>query len=236
MPKYFDTNVIRYLSTGLAGQRLPQERKARIVLSAVSAIELVSQIAVSPQEALDAIHRFEGWLDTDKAILLDWSETFVAEHVFGLEPDVTTFNLLTQVLGVCYRTDRPNHQLIADAQRLREFNENTKTRKAGLFQQAAEGLRRRALSQAQLRAILPNTIVQSLRIKYRQENNTRITDAHIETGLSANIEFHANLVERAVNQPDFNFLSRAHLNDLFDAEQLAYLANGDLTFLTADTG
>lgn len=144
--KYFDTNVIRYLGTGLAGQCLPQEHKARIVLSAVSAIELVSQVAVSPQDALDAIHRFESWLNTDRAILLDWSETFVGEHVFGLNPDLTTFTLLTQVLGVCYRTNRPNDRLVADAQRLREFNERAKRQKAELFQNTANSLRQRALS------------------------------------------------------------------------------------------
>lgn len=80
MPYFFDTNVIRYLSTGLAGHNLPKDQKSRMVVSAVSAIELVSQIALSPQEALDAVHTFENWLDRnaldgrkaiDEWILLD---------------------------------------------------------------------------------------------------------------------------------------------------------------------
>lgn len=101
MPYFLDTNVIRYLSAGLAGQHLPPEHKSRVVVSAVSAIELVSQIAVSPQEALDAVHTFENWLDTDRAILLEWSETFVGEHVFGIAPNESVFELLQQVLNVC---------------------------------------------------------------------------------------------------------------------------------------
>lgn len=235
MTACFDTNVIRYLGQGLTGQHLPQHLKERIVLSAVSAIELVSQIAVTPQEALSAIHTFENWLDTTHAVLLDWSETFVANHVFGLAHNDGVFELLQQVLGVCYRTDRPNAQLIADAQGLRDFNECAKRQKAELFRGTATALRARALPQAELRGILPTTITESLRIKYGQQA-APITDAQIEAALSAYFEFHADLVERAVNQVGFNFFSRDHLNDLFDAEQLVYLADDRLHLFTTDMG
>jgi hypothetical protein len=233
---FFDTNVIRYLGLGLFGQNLPQHLKERIVLPAVSAIELVSQIAVTPQEALNAIHTFENWLDTTHAVLLDWSEAFVANHVFGLAHNDGVFDLLTQVLTTCYRTDRPNPRLIADAQRLRDFNEAAKRQKAQLFQDAATPLRGRALSRAQLRGILPTLVREGLRIKYGQQMAIPIVDAQIETALNAYIEFHADLIDRAIGQAEFNFFSRDHLNDLFDAEQLAYLSDDRLHFYTADTG
>ena len=234
MPYFFDTNVIRYLSLGLAGQRLPQEHKSRVVVSAVSAIELVSQIAVSPQEALDAIHTFENWLDTDKAILLDWSEAFVGEHVFGVAPNESVFELLQQVLNVCYRLPKPESRIVCDAARLRDFNEHAKRQKAQLFERAAKALRAKALPQDQLRAGLQRDIVTSMRIKYGQENNMGVTDAQIEAALSAYIEYHTDLTMRAVNHEAFNFFSRDHLNSLFDAEQLAYLADPSLAFITAD--
>src|SRR5260370_16193507 len=199
MTDYFDNNVIRYLGQGLAGQNLPQHLRERIVLSTVSAIELVSQIAVAPQEALTAIHAFENWLDTAHAVLLDWSETFVANHVFRLAQNEGVFHLLQNVLGVCLRTERPNAPLIADAQRLRTFNENSKQQKAQLFRNTATALRQRALPRPQLRGILPNTITQGLRIKYCQQA-APITNAEIKAALGAYVEFHANLVERAVNR------------------------------------
>ena len=236
MPYFFDTNVIRYLSTGLAGQPLTQEHKSRVVVSAVSAIELVSQIAVTPQEALDAVHTFENWLDTGKAILLDWSETFVGDHLFGIAPNDSVFELLRQVLNVCNRASKPDSKLVCDAARLRAFNEHAKQQKAQLFERAAKALRAKALQQKQLRAGLQRDIVASMRVKYGQQNNTVITDAQIEAALSAYIEYHTELTLRAVNQAGFNFFSRDHLNALFDAEQLAYLVDPSLTFITADGG
>jgi hypothetical protein len=169
MMAFFNTNVIRYLGQGLFGQHLPKQLKQKIVLPAVSAIELVSQIAVTPQEALRAIHTFENWLDTTHATLLDWSETFVANHVFSLPHNDSVFELLAQVLAVCYQTDRPYPQLIADARRLRDFNEAAKREKAQLFQSAATALRGRALSQAQLGGTLPTVIADGLKIKYGQQ-------------------------------------------------------------------
>lgn len=236
MPYFFDTNVVRYLSLGLAGQHLPQEHKSRVVVSAVSAIELVSQIAVSPQEALDGVHTFENWLDTERAILLDWAETFVGEHVFGITPNESVFELLQQVLNVCFGTSTPTQQIICDATRLRAFNEHAKQQKAQLFESAVKALRNKALSEAQLRAGLPGDIVVSMRVKYGQQNNTAVTDTQIAAALSAYIEYHTELTVRAVRNAAFNFFSRDHLNALIDAEQLAYLVDPSLTFITADGG
>jgi hypothetical protein len=236
MTAFFDTNVIRYLGQGLSGQHLPQSLKEKIVLPAVSAIELISQIAVAPQEALTAIHTFENWLDTTHAVLLDWSEIFVANHVFGFAHNDRVFDLLTQVLTTCYRTNAPNPRLIDDAQRLRDFNEAAKRQKAQLFQEAATALRARVLSRAQLCGTLPTVILEGLKTKYGQQVAVPIPDAQIEATLNAYIEFHADLVGRAVGQEEFNFFSRDHLNDLFDAEQLAYLSDDHLHFYTADTG
>lgn len=236
MQYYFDTNVIRYLSEGLAGQTLSQEHKSRVVVPAVSAIELVSQVAVSPKEALDAVHTFENWLDTDKATLLDWSETFVAEHVFGIAPKESVFELLEQVLNVCFRTPTPTSRLVCDAGRLRAFNEHAKKQKAQLFERAAIALRAKALPQDQLRAGLQRDVVASMRIKYGQQHNAAVTDAQIEAAMSAYIEYHVDLTMRAVNHAGFNFLSRDHLNALLDAEQLAYLVNPSFTFITTDGG
>ncbi len=236
MTAFFDTNVIRYLGRGLFGRHLPQPLKERIVLPAVSAIELISQIARAPQEALSAIHMFENWLDTTHAVLLDWSETFVANHVFGIAHNEGVFELLTQVLTVCYRTDVANPRLIADAQRLRDFNEAAKRQKAQLFQDAATTLRARRLSRAQLGVELPAAIIEGLKVKYCQQIAVPIPDAHIQAALNAYVEFHADLVARAVGQAEFNFFSRDHLNDLFDAEQLAYLSDDRLHFYTTDNG
>ena len=87
------------------------------------------------------VHTFENWLDTGKAILLDWSETFVGEHVFGIAPNDSVFELLRQVLNVCNRASKPDSKLVCDAARLRAFNEHAKQQKAQLFAHAVTALR-----------------------------------------------------------------------------------------------
>jgi hypothetical protein len=76
MPAYFDTNVIRYLRTGLNAP-LAERLQPRILLSPISAIEVLSQIgdAVRGEEALQSIYRFRDWLP-EQTMLLSWLETF----------------------------------------------------------------------------------------------------------------------------------------------------------------
>ncbi len=80
------------------------------------------------------------------------------------------------------------------------------------------------------------SLVASMRAKYGQQDNAGVTDAQIEEALGAYIEYHADLTMRAANHPEFNFFSREHLNALVDAEQLAYLVDPSLTFITAERG
>ena len=84
MPAFFDTNVIRYLRTGLI-EPLPNDLRARVCISPISASELISQIAIDPEAALAAVHAFDRWLNIEHASLLEWYESFYAYRVFGIE-------------------------------------------------------------------------------------------------------------------------------------------------------
>ena len=72
MPAYFDTNVIRYLRTGLDAP-LSADLQSRIVVSPISAIEVLSQVAdpIYGDDALQSIHRFRHWLGP-QAVMFDW--------------------------------------------------------------------------------------------------------------------------------------------------------------------
>src|SRR5580704_3630310 len=76
MPVYFDTNVIRYLRSGLRDHALSQEEKQCAVLSPISILELVAQIATAPDpdDVLASIHAMAAWMDVGRSELLGWAD------------------------------------------------------------------------------------------------------------------------------------------------------------------
>ena len=233
MPAFFDTNVIRYLRTGLTTE-LPPEIQRRIVLSPVSAIEVLSQIAIAPIEALESIHRFRNWLP-EQAMLLGWLEPYCARYVFGIEMEDAIWPIVSQMLDRALRAEDVTHPLTEGARELRRINEEAKLRKAQLFQGAAERLRRQRCCPEELDAQVRQAITQAIAVRVQAGPDLR-TDIEIERSLAAYCEFHRVLTLRAVRNPQYRFDSRDHLNDHFDGEQLLYLADQENHFITTDTG
>jgi hypothetical protein len=60
------------------------------------------------------------------------------------------------------------------------------------------------------------------------------TDSHLATAFSALQEFDYEKLKNALANPTYNALK--HANDLFDAEQLIYLGDENLHFITVDKG
>lgn len=139
MPAYFDTNVIRYLRTGLA-EALPVEVRNRIVLSPLSAIEALAQIADGGDDALLSIHRFREWLP-ENPVILAWVEPFYARHVFDMDLEDNLFPTLSDALNRGLAIEHVTPTLAERAWRLREFNEREKRRRAELFEVAVTQVR-----------------------------------------------------------------------------------------------
>ena len=235
MPAYFDTNVIRYLRTGLNAPPL-DNMQSRIVLSPVSAIEVLSQMddEVGGEEAFQSIHRFRDWMP-EQAVMFDWLETFYAHHVFGIEIEDEIFPIVIELLRRTLAANDLSPELRVGARNLKRVNEGAKLQKARLFQQAADRLHAEGLAANELDMRVRRDITLGIEQRVGATPGTR-TQSQIEGCLSAYCEFHRRSVLGALQNAGFRFESREHLNDHFDGEQLLYLAFPANHFVSSDTG
>lgn len=237
MSVYFDTNIIRYLREGLKEQSLSQEQKQKVVLSPISVLELVSQIAVVPDKALGAIHAMRSWIDTQHADLLCWRDVFIAHWIFSKELADEVSEGLKRVLTVCYESEAADAKLREDAGALLKFLRNAKCKKATLLENAAHTIRKTPKENGKdnLRAGARLAIASGLRTIVAVTSD-EMSDHAIAGHLPAYFEYHTDLIERTIPCEGFDFFSAKHLNDHFDAEQLVFLADPSLHFFTTDKG
>lgn len=237
MSLYFDTNIIHYLREGLKEQSLSQEQKENVVLSPITVLELVSQIAVAPDEALGAIHAMKSWIDTQHADLLGWRHAFIAHWVFSKKVADEVSEGLTRVLTVCYESKDADTTLRDDAGALLKFLRNAKRKKAALLDNAAQTIRKtpKDNSKENLTGAARLAIASGLRNEVGAKPD-EVADDALAGFLPAYFEYHTDLIVRAIPDGNFNFFSDKHLNDHFDAEQLVFLADPSLHFFTADKG
>jgi hypothetical protein len=176
------------------------------------------------------------WVDVMHADLLGWRDVFIAHWVFSREiPDEVSEGLM-RVLTVCYESEVPDDKLREDAGALSEFLETAKRRKAALLENAACTIKQnpRDNSKDNLRGGIHLAIASGLRTQVAASDE--IPYDAIAGFLPAYFEYHTDLIARAISNDEFNFFSRKHLNDHFDAEQLVFLADPSLHFFTADQG
>ena len=139
------------------------------------------------------------------------------------------------MLNRALAADRVSCRLRWGARRLRRVNENAKIRKAELFQSAAQQLRVAHLAPDELDDRIRSDMAIAIAQRIGAAPGAR-TQTQIEQRLSAYCDFHRRSVRRAVENVDFRFDSREHLNDHFDGEQLLYLASPENHFISSDTG
>jgi hypothetical protein len=137
MPAFFDTNVMRYLSTGLT-EPLPDDLRDRVHLSPISAVELISQIAVDAEAAFAAVQAFDRWINPQHALLLEWYESFYAHRVFEIEFQDLVSEHLGAAINRCFALERVTDDVVEDATELRRFLISAKQRKAQLLAGAVD--------------------------------------------------------------------------------------------------
>lgn len=238
MRLYCDTNVFRYFSSAFANDELPQEIREAIAVSSISAVELLSQLCESSAaQAFAAVQALWNWLPS-RVPLLDIPPVFIRVHTVGDDDSgQVAFEKVTNALNKSLNA-RSAAQLRDASKELRCFLQQAK------------------LSDAQRRADTVNRMRQLL----RQRNRTKLTNQELRTGFMASIATRAGIepthpsvkafcdrveayyqyetirLQRAIENPHINLLSKKCQNDLFDAEQLLYLFADQLCFLTTDRG
>lgn len=225
---YFDTNVFHNLRDALAGKQLPDDVRAKIVLSPISAIETLSQLTIrNADEILASIHSMRTWLP-DRAGVLDWPDTFIASAVFGNRLDDGFFERISNAVNACFVAESAE-ALREPAVALKGLLDKAKARQAEVSQQFLEKYRKNPVGPDELRTAFAHGVANRVRVKPGQKPEREVVGA-----LSAYFEYQNRILSKATANKNYNFLK--HQNDALDAEQLVYLADPGLHFLTGDTG
>lgn len=126
MQVYFDTNVLRYLSVAFSETELQLELRRAIVLSPVSAIELMSQLCEqSAAQAFSAVQAMWNWLPP-QVNLLDPPPIFVRMSVAGDDDrGDDTFERMSAALDSCLHARSVEH-LREASEELRRYLQRAK--------------------------------------------------------------------------------------------------------------
>ena len=238
MRLYCDTNVLRYFSRAFAENELPQEIRGNIILSSISAVELLSQLCdSSASQAFSAIQALRNWLP-DKVPLLEIPPIFIRANTIGDDgTGAVAFERITNALTWSLHA-RSAGEIREASKELRSFLQQAKLSDAqsradavGAMRQDLRGLKRSKLTDQELRTAFRASIAKRAGIE-----PTHPSIAAFSQRVEAYYQYETTRLQRAIENPHLNLLSKKRQNDLFDAEQLLYLFADELCFLTSDQG
>jgi hypothetical protein len=222
---YFDTDSLRAIGRALENTALPNDIRDAIVVSPLSALEVMSQLTIAnADEVLREIYAMSNWLRPSDADLLPWPDDVLARIGFGKTLEtIDVAKTVGVVLKNCLNATSSS-QLQSAACELKDFLDTAKCGNAQSFEQALASARTESLDQAWFCGTAG-------RVGANPESRTA---ANVVESFSAYHEFEKEKLQVALNSKNYNAMK--HQNDLFDAEQLVYLGFPELCFLTCDTG
>lgn len=239
MRVYCDTNVLRYFSTAFTGSELPARIRDNVILSSISAVELLSQLCdASATQAFAATQALRNWLP-DRVSLLDIPPVFIRVNTIGDDGNgAVAFEKITNALNWSLNA-RSAAELRDASKELRSFLEQAKLSDAqsraeavNAMRQDLRELKRRKLTDQELR----NAFKASIAKRSGGCDPTHPSIAAFADKVEAYYQYETMRLQRAIENPNLNLLSKKRQNDLFDAEQLLYLFADGLCFLTSDQG
>lgn len=228
---YLDTNVLRYFGVAFARTTLAEDLRDHIVMSPISVLELLAQLATGgADEAFAAIQAIPNVHSATATEMLPSSEDALRMHLFRLVPgDAIYMRSINTALNNCLRATAPM-ELHDEALELRALLLHTKDEAVATFTNLLTGWRHEGgLPEQEHRSIFARSIAT------RAGTDPAVVDADaVIANLDALYIYEAGKLAIAAAAPDYNVAK--HANDLYDAEQLVYLSDGRLHFLTSDTG
>lgn len=222
---YFDTDSFRAVGRALEGEVLPDDIRDAIVVSPLSALEVMSQLTtVDADEVLREIRAMRSWLRPLDAEILPWPDDVLAKLGFGKTLEtIDVARIIGTALRNCLGATAAS-QLQSAAGELKDFLDKAKYGTAQTFDQALASAGAEPLDEALFRGT-------AQRVGAKPEPKAAAAFAE---NFSAYHEFEKGKLQAALNSRNYNAMK--HRNDLIDAEQLVYLAIPGLHFITCDTG
>jgi hypothetical protein len=219
------------IGRALENAALPNGIRDAIVLSPLSALEVMSQLTIAKaDEVLQEIHSMRNWLRPLDADILPWPDDVLAKTGFGkilktIDVAKTIGATLIECLSVTSITSELKFKVI----KLKKLLDKVKRGNAHSF----DRLLKSARNDPQIDRWFSEKFFRETAIGVGADPNLS-TVAEFVTSFSAYHDFERVKLQVALNSKNYNTMK--HQNDLFDAEQLIYLGFPQLYFLTCDKG
>ncbi len=226
---YFDTDAFRAISRAFCSAGPLPEIRDRILLSPISVFEIWSQLTLAKaDDVLSQIHAVVNWTKP-RVGLLPWPDDalYAMWHRKPAPNDGFT-EKMEKAFNLCLAAQSAE-QLGEAAGNLKDALDNTKTKTTENFARLLDAARKGPLDTSQF----SNAWFLGIARRAKAEAKTR-TEAEITSILNAYHEYEMSKLQIALTNNDYNPMK--HMNDVLDAEQLIYLNDPSLCFLTCDTG
>jgi hypothetical protein len=226
---YFDTDCFHHFATVFECSQLADDLRDRILLSPITMIEVLSHLARGWR---GSVHRqligIPNWQNRRGVGVLPFMDTAISIIGFGatLSDDGYTKRLQADI-NVCVSGEAEDLLAIATVRDV-ELKEVKKSY-ADTFEQIVAHFRSARLTESAFKEAWVSRF-----LKDEAANQQPRTQDQIVATFSALYEYEYEKLKLAVSDP--NYKPHNHQNDLFDAEQLIYLGDEDLHFITLDGG
>lgn len=227
---YFDTVSFRHIGTALQNTALPDDLRNCIVVSPISAFEVLSQLTIAKaDEVLQQIQAIHNWVNPKNAALLPWPDDALANIGFG-EPmkDDDFTPKMEKAFNVCLSATSAG-PLQEQAGKLKDIMDAMKLRTAQDFARLLDIAKKESPKGDWFLEAWFQGVAKRAKVDPKSKTAKQSADA-----LSAYQEFERAKLETALQSKEYN--AEKHQNDLLDAEQLIYLGSSELNFLTCDNG
>lgn len=228
---FFDTNVLRYFAKAFRSTPVDPELKQHFAVSPISLLELLSELATNnAEQAFQTIRAFPNIFNTDNLPLLPWEDDVFRSLIFNLpQPQSRLPELLGNATRRVFDAKGPA-DVKEDARQLREMMDVGKFEATEDFARLLDSWRvHGGVADEEHRRIFATSIAH--RAGVPQEG---IDVDHVIGKLNALWAYESERLTNAAAEDKYN--PHRHENDVYDAQQLIYLAHPDLHFLTCDRG
>ncbi len=227
---YFDTVAFREIGKTLEKDVLPMDLRNKVVVSPLSAFEVLSQLTiVKADEVLRQIQAIHNWINPERAGLLPWPDDMLAQLWFQKPTKDDGFTKrMEKAFNVCL-TSTSTAPLQEEAGKLKDTMDAMRLRTAQDFGRLLDAARKESLEGDKFSEAWFLGVAKRAKADPKSKRVLELV-----TALSAYHEFEQVKLQTALRYKDYN--PEKHQNDLLDAEQLIYLGDPSLCFLTCDTG
>jgi hypothetical protein len=227
---YLDTVAFREVGKAFEKKQLSSDLKDRIFLSPLTVFEVLSQLTIEKgDEVLSQIRAFYNWTNPEHAGMLPWPDDMLFQLWFKKSsPDDGFTKRMEMAFNVCLAADSTK-KLQEEAGKLKDLMDRMRQDSAQNFGRLVEAARREPFEGEGFSNVWFRGIAAWVKADPSSKSVSEIVSI-----LNAYHEFEENKLKTAVKNKGYNPEKRK--NDLFDAEQLIYLGDSSLCFVTCDTG